>query len=62
MTARDTPITTSDDIARQITALKGRLTALEQECAEISVRLAALEQGRATPSAARPTDSPASIT
>lgn len=42
--ARGNSATTSNDIGRQIAALKDRLSTLEQECAKIAVRLAALEQ------------------
>jgi len=54
MTTRNTPPAISDDIGREITALRDRLTALGRECSEIAVRLAALEQGRDTSAIARP--------
>ena len=62
MTGRYDPITTPDDIVRQIAALEGRLTALNKERSEIAERLAALEQARADHSAPRQTKSTASIT
>ena len=42
MTGRYDPITTPDDIVRQIAALEGRLTALNKERSEIAERLRAV--------------------
>jgi len=49
MTDWDDARATSDDTGDQMSALKDRMAVLGQEFAEMAVRLAALEQGRALP-------------
>ena len=53
-TERLDTITRSDDIARQIAALKGRLIALDQERSEIAERLGVLERSKAQDEAEQP--------